>query len=75
MSAFGISAVAHIVLISGIAITYVVFNEAEKNPESVNKTVFKLRKGYHSYPRARQTMVIDGKTLRLDPKDPGGEHE
>ena len=75
MSAFGISAVAHIVLISGIAITYVVFNEAEKNPESVNKTVFKLRKGYHSYPRARQTMIVDGRTLRLDPRDPGGEHE
>ena len=75
MSAFGISAVAHIVLISGIMITYVVFNEADKNPEVVNKTVFKLRKGYHSYPRARQTMVIDGRTLRLDPKDPGGEHE
>ena len=29
----------------------------------------------NSYPRARQNMVIDGKTLRLDPKDPGGEHE
>ena len=75
ITAFSISAVAHIVLISGTAITFLVFNQAEKNPESVNKTVFKLRKGYHSYPRARQTMVIDGKTLRLDPKDPGGEHE
>ena len=72
---FGISAIAHIVLISGIMITAVVFNEADKRPESINKTVFKLREGYHSYPRARQTMVIDGKTLKLDPKDPGGEHE
>ena len=75
LTAFGISAVVHIMLISGIAITFLVFNQSEKNPESVNQTVFKLRKGYHSYPRARQTMVIDGKPLRLDPKDPGGEHE
>ena len=75
LTAFGISAVVHIILISGIAITAIVFNEAEKNPQAVNETVFKLRKGYHSYPRARQNMVIDGKTLKLDPRDPGGEHE
>ena len=75
ITAFSISAAAHIALISGIMITYVIFKQAEENPESVNKTMFKLRKGYHSYPRARQNMVIDGKTLKLDPNDPGGEHE
>ena len=41
VSIFGISAIAHIVLISGIMITAVVFNEADKRPESINKTVFK----------------------------------
>ncbi len=35
--AFGISAVFHILLISGIVITAMTFREANKNPESINK--------------------------------------
>lgn len=74
MIAFGISAAFHILLITGITITAVTFRQAEKNPESVNK-LFKLRPGYHSVSRTRQYMWIDGKKIKLDDTDPGGEHE
>tara|TARA_B100000965_G_C19527380_1_gene729461 strand:+ start:541 stop:960 length:420 start_codon:yes stop_codon:yes gene_type:complete len=77
ITAFGISAIAHIALISGTAITVMVFNEADKRPESLNKTVksFKLKSGYHSPPRARQNMWVNGQKVKLDANDPGGEHE
>ena len=71
---FGISAIAHMALITGVTLTAVVFRQSEKNPESVNK-LFKLRPGYHSVSRTRQVMWIDGQKIELDAKDPGGEHE
>ena len=74
-TAFGISAVAHIVIISGIFITAIVFNEADKRPNGLNETMFKIKEGYHSYPRARQNMYINGQKVKLDKDDPGGEHE
>lgn len=37
--AFGISAVFHICLITGITLTATVFRQAENNPESLNKIV------------------------------------
>ena len=75
--AFGISAVMHVCLIAGIFITAVVMNEADKRPDSFNQTVksFKLLGGYHSFPRARQNMWINGQKVKLDENDPGGEHE
>lgn len=72
--AFGISAVFHIALITGLFITTVTLNAAEKNPEKVNK-LFNLRPGYHSVSRTRQYMWINGEKVTLDPNDPGGEHE
>jgi len=77
VTAFGISAIAHIILVSGTAITIMVFNEADKRPDSLNKTVesFKLVSGYHSFPRARQNLWVNGQKVQLDDKDPGGEHE
>ena len=76
-TAFGISAVAHIVLISGIFITALVFNEADKRPDALNETMsrFSLKSGYHSFPRARQNMWVNGQKVKLDDNDPGGEHE
>ena len=71
---FGISAIAHMALITGITLTAVTFRQAEKNPESVNK-LFKLRPGYHSVSRTRQFMWMNGQKIQLDAKDPGGEHE
>ena len=73
--AFGISALAHIVIISGVFITFLVFNEADKRPQAFNKNVFKIKDGYHSYPRARQNLYVNGKKVQLDDNDPGGEHE
>jgi len=74
-TAFGISAIVHIVIISGVAITALVFNEADKRPNELNETMFKIKEGYHSYPRARQNMYINGQKVKLDRGDPGGEHE
>ena len=77
-TAFGVSAVVHICLISGIFITAMVFNEADKRPDALNETMekgFKLLPGYHSFPRARQNMYVNGQKVKLDQNDPGGEHE
>jgi len=76
-TAFGISAIVHVCLISGIAITALVFNEADKRPDALNETMskFSLKEGYHSFPRARQNMYINGQKVQLDANDPGGEHE
>ena len=68
---FGISAIAHTLLIAGIVVTVGTFTAAKKKPE-----LFSLRSdGYHSVSRTRQYMWIDGKRIKLDPNDPGGEHE
>lgn len=72
---FGITAVAHVVIIAAIAVTVGTFEMARRNP-----TVFKLRPGFHSAARSRQVMYLSGKNgklekIQLDPNDPGGEHE
>jgi len=36
---FGISAIAHMALITGITLTAVTFRQAENNPESINKLI------------------------------------
>ena len=75
ITAFGISAIFHIVFVTGVFITAVVFNRVDKDPQSVN-SVFNLRTdGYHSVSRTRQYMWMDGKKIKLDDNDPGGEHE
>jgi hypothetical protein len=69
--AFGISAIAHTLLIAGIVVTVGTFATAKHKPN-----LFRLRTdGYHSVSRTRQYMWIDGKRIKLDPRDPGGEHE
>ena len=74
VTAFGISAVGHLVFIAGVFITAYVFNKADTKPQDMN-SVFKLRPGYHSVSRTRQFMWMDGKKIKLDDTDPGGEHE
>ncbi len=74
LNGFFISAVAHIVIISGIFITAMVFNEADKRPETFNETAFQIKKGYHTISRTRQHMWNNGEKIKLDDKDPGGEH-
>ena len=76
--AFGISAVFHIALITGVFVTAVTLNAADKNPTKVNN-FFQFRKGYHTYGRQRGYVVYhddqgNPHKVQLDPKDPGGEH-
>ena len=71
---FGVSAVAHIVVISGFFITAMVFNEADKRPEQFNETAFQIKNGYHTLSRTRQHMWDNGQKVKLDDNDPGGEH-
>jgi hypothetical protein len=68
---FGITAIAHVIVLAAIAITVGTFAVAKKNP-----SLFRLRTdGYHSVSRTRGHMWINGKKVMLDPNDPGGEHE
>tara|TARA_B100000123_G_C25647364_1_gene391609 strand:- start:235 stop:597 length:363 start_codon:yes stop_codon:yes gene_type:complete len=67
---FGVSAIAHVALLGAIAITVGTFEEAKKG-----NNIFELKNGYHSFPRARQNMWVNGQKVKLDPNDPGGEHE
>ena len=69
MWVFGITAIAHIFLIAAIVVTVGTFTIANNNP------TFFLKPGYHSSSRTRQNMWINGKKVKLDPNDPGGEHE
>ncbi len=70
VTVFGVSAVAHVLLIAGIVLTVGTFETAKRKP-----TLFNLRPGYHSVSRTRQYMWINGEKVKLDPNDPGGEHE
>ena len=67
---FGVSAIAHIIVLAAIAITVGTFETAKRKPE-----LFNLRPGYHSVSRSRQYMWVNGQKVVLDKRDPGGEHE
>ena len=68
---FGITAIAHVIVLAAIAVTVGTFAVAKNNP-----SLFNLRSdGYHSVSRARGYMWVNGKKVELDPNDPGGEHE
>ena len=67
---FGASALLHCIILAAIAITAGTIEVARKNP-----AFFIKNNGYHSFPRARQTMWINGEKVQLDKNDPGGEHE
>jgi len=66
----GISMVAHVLLLAGIVVTVGTFEVSRTNP-----SFFLRNDGYHSTSRTRQHMWINGKKVKLDPNDPGGEHE
>ena len=70
ITVFGISTLAHTLLIAGIAITVGTFKLAENRP-----TFFIRKDGYHSTSRSRQNMWVNGKKITLDADDVGGEHE
>lgn len=65
---FGISALAHVLFIAAVVITVGTFKVAEHKPYSfVN--------GYHSMNRTRNYIWSNGKKVKLEVNDPGGEHE
>lgn len=70
---FGVSAIAHVLILAAIAITVGTFETAKRNPNF-----------FESFPtstpsRSRQVMYLSGngrvQKIKLDPNDPGGEHE
>mgnify|MGYP001292851275 FL=1 len=72
---FGFTVVAHFVFLIAIFITVATFETAKRNPGA-----FKFIKGYHSYGRTRDYVMYRDKygmpyKVKLDPRDPGGEHE
>ena len=71
--AFGISTIAHLVIIAAIVVTVGTFETAKRRP------TFFLRmehgtNGYHTPSRTR-SMWYNGKRIPLDKGDVGGEHE
>ena len=67
-TAFGISAVIHILLLSAIVITVATFETAKRNPQFFEKFPT-------STPSRSRNMFYNGKKIQLDPQDKGGEHE
>jgi len=66
--AFGISAIAHTTLLAAIIVTVTTFDIAENSPYS-------FLNGYHSVNRTRNYIWSNGVKIKLDKRDPGGEHE
>ena len=71
--AFGVSTIAHLVIIAAIVVTVGTFETAKRRP------TFFLRmehgtNGYHTPSRTRY-MWHNGKRIPLDKGDMGGEHE
>ena len=66
----GVSMVAHALILAAIVVTVGTFEVARTNPK-----FFLKQNGYHSFPRARQNMWVNGQKVKLDDNDPGGEHE
>jgi hypothetical protein len=63
---FGITTVAHLLILAAIAITVSTFETVKRKPI--------LRAGYHTPSRSR-AIYFEGKRIELDPNDKGGEHE
>jgi hypothetical protein len=75
ITAFGISAFAHMALLAAVVLTVGSFKVAEKSPGTFN-----FLKGYHSYGRGRNYVIMRDEKgnpykQNLPPNDPGGEHE
>ena len=66
--AFGISTLAHLFIIAAIVVTVGTFETAKRRP------TFFIKDGYHTPSRSRN-MYYNGKKIKLDPNDVGGEHE
>lgn len=65
---FGVSAVAHILLLGAITVTVATFETAKRRPQTFNFN-------FHTPSRTRGYMWVNGQKIKLDKNDPGGEHE
>jgi len=63
---FGITTIAHILILAAIAITVATFETAKRKPSIFG--------GYYTPSRSR-AIYYEGKRIELDPNDKGGEHE
>ena len=70
---FGATTVAHIFLIAAIAVTVATFETAKRRPQFFLRLEQRTN-GYHTPSRTRH-MWYNGKRIKLDDNDPGGEHE
>ena len=66
---FGVTAIAHIIILAAIAITVATFETARRKPD-----FFLRNDGYHTTSRSRY-IYYNGKRYEKDPQDMGGEHE
>ena len=64
----GVSMIAHAIVLAAIVITVATFETARRNPTFFSDFPT-------STPSRARTMWIDGKRIKLDPQDKGGEHE
>ena len=65
---FGISAIAHVLLLAAIVVTVGTFETAKRRPTFFNDFPT-------STPSRARTMWFNGKKVKLDENDKGGEHE
>ena len=66
---FGVTAIAHIIILAAIAVTVATFETARRKPG-----FFLRNDGYHTTSRSRY-IYYNGKRYERDPQDMGGEHE
>jgi len=65
---FGFSAIAHVILLATIVLTVATFETAKRSPNFFSNFPT-------STPSRARTMWFNGKKVKLDPQDKGGEHE
>ena len=65
---FGVSAIAHVLLLAAIVVTVTTFETAKRRPTFFNDFPT-------STPSRARSMFFNGKRIKLDPQDKGGEHE
>ena len=66
---FGVTAIAHIIILAAIAVTVATFETARRKPD-----FFLRNDGYHTTSLSRY-IYYNGKRYERDPQDMGGEHE
>ena len=69
---FGVTAIAHVIILAAIVLTVASFEIAKRKPDFYLR-LEKGTNGYHTPSRTR--YLYDGKRIPLDKHDPGGEHE